>query len=166
MEVADRNKALRLVKNNITFENQEKPDITDVIEESLDKQLRKYTSNDIFFNEGIEGKYVPAWRRDAKEKGELRSDNETSGEWAGDTYIAGSETEEKPKGKKVKAKEGISSTNPKTGKKIYPGTKEWDADFNVKKAKPKPKYDPRESVEAVPESEENTRLLQLAGVYK
>ncbi len=168
MEVADRNKALRLVKNNITFENQEKPDITDVIEESLDKQLSKYTSNDIFFNEGIEGKYVPAWRRDAKEKGELRSDNETSGEWAGDTYIAGSETEEKPKGKKVKAKEGISSTNPKTGKKMYPGTPEWDAEFNVKKAKPKtkPKFEPRESVEAVPELEENTRLLQLAGVYK
>ena len=67
-----------------------------------------------------EGKYVPAWRRDAKEKGELRTDNETSGEWAGDTYIAGSETEEKPKSKKVKAKEDV----------------------------------------------ENTRLLQLAGVYK
>ena len=54
MEVADRNKALRLVKNNITFENQEKPDITDVIEESLDKQLSKYTSNDIFFEKGTQ----------------------------------------------------------------------------------------------------------------
>ena len=120
MEVGDRNKALRMVKANITFENQEKPDVTEVIEESLNQQLSKYTSNDIFFNEGIEGQYVPAWRRDAKEKGELRTDNETSGEWAGDTYIAGSETEEKPKGKKVKAKEDV----------------------------------------------ENTRLLQLAGVYK
>ena len=93
MEVADRNKALRLVKNNITFENQEKPDITDVIEESLDKQLSKYTSNDIFFEKGgIEGKIKPAWMRDAEEKGELRTDNETGGTWAGDTYVAGTDT--------------------------------------------------------------------------
>ncbi len=52
----------------------------------------------------------------------------------------------------------MSSTNPKTVKKIYTRSKEWNAKF-VKKPK-------QESVEAVPESEENTRLLQLAGVYK
>lgn len=242
MEVADRNKALRLVKNNITFENQEKPDITDVIEESLDKQLSKYTSNDIFFEKGgIEGKIKPAWVRDAEDKGELRTDNETGGTWAGDTYVAGTDTPPpkigafkdawkkwRKKGGKHKneVEEGISSTDPNTGKKIHPGSKEWKAKFvkkpkqesaekpdyldfdkdgdkkepmkkalNDKKKKTKVEEEPNEGnefsgalaqakksgkkefsvggktfkvkeSEEVPESEENTRLLQLAGIYK
>lgn len=68
-------------------------------------------------------------------------------------------------GKKMEAKqekeidEGISSTDPKTGKKIYPGTPEWDAKFNVKKPKPKPKFEPRESVNPRSTTIENLRTL-------
>ena len=45
-------------------------------------------------------------------------------------------------GKKYKVKEGISSTDPKTGKKIRPGTPEWNAKF-VKGKKKNESVNPR-----------------------
>jgi len=158
MEVADRNKALRLVKNNITFENQEKPDITDVIEESLDKQLSKYTSNDIFFEKSH---YKGAPDNDSAEGFGIDIPvgvNRTSG-YGDEGKKRRDDTRKRIQARKDKMKdrygmeykdvgggavtavkneseveEGISHTDPKTGKKIYPGTPEWKAKF-IKKPK-------------------------------
>ena len=49
MEVDDRNKVLRMVKTNITFESEEKLDALEVIEETLNQKLSKLSGNDIFF---------------------------------------------------------------------------------------------------------------------
>ena len=71
--------------------------------------------------------------------------------------------------------EGISSTNPKTGKKIYPGTPEWDAKFGKGKKKKNKKQPEAEmggldGSDTVPsiykEGEADETVLKLAGVYK
>jgi len=49
MEVDDKNKILRMVKANITFESTGPQDALDIIEENLNQTLSKYSSNDIFF---------------------------------------------------------------------------------------------------------------------
>ena len=50
MEVDDKNKVLRMVKANITFESEGPKDALDIIEENLNQKLSKYSSNDIFFD--------------------------------------------------------------------------------------------------------------------
>ena len=50
MVVEDKNKVLRMVKANITFESEGPKDALDIIEENLNQKLSKYSSNDIFFD--------------------------------------------------------------------------------------------------------------------
>jgi len=50
MDVDDRNKVLRMVKTNITFESEKKLDALEVIEETLNQKLSKLSGNDIFFD--------------------------------------------------------------------------------------------------------------------
>lgn len=188
MEVADRNKALRLVKNNITFENQEKPDITDVIEESLDKQLSKYTSNDIFFEKGhykgAPDNWTPGIHGGDKTGKKIRKGDDS--EWRNMTLA---KPEKKPKQESAEKPDYLDFD--KDGDKKEPMKKA----LNDKKKKTKVEEEPNEGNEfsgalaqarksgkkefsvggktfKVKESEEVSdeekiqELLQLAGIYK